>query len=197
VLVLAACASIGAFAIHQWTVDRANRDLAAARAEAGEDRRVRVPKAELAAVRRSAAEQAEGLEHELAEARAQLAASQAATADAERRLAAAVTPPVAGAPGASTPLAAGGPVKPDLARGNFSVRDDFRVYSPDARLKVGDNITISSPVGIMLSDDDLSTIAGDLAVETPTGKVEAMHAFVDIVDGKIEMTADAMRFTNK
>ncbi|HVU17568.1 MAG TPA: hypothetical protein VHD32_11620 [Candidatus Didemnitutus sp.] len=201
-LVLVALLAGAAWLFHRHAIETARTEVAEAKAEAEFERREHVPRAEFTAARKAAADnadRAESLEHQLAEAKSLLAASRTELTEAEQKLAALTTstPATATTGTEAGPVAVAATPKPDLAKGSFSLRDDFRIYSPDAQLKIGNNVTISSPVGMMLSDADLSTVAGDLAVETPSGKVEAMHAFVDIVDGKIEMTADSMRFTNK
>jgi len=188
---LCALLALSMFCVHRWELAAVRGDLNASREDARLTAERRVPKAELARAQSAAAaveRKAADLEQALAATREQLAASQQAAKAAEQRLAAA-------APAAGEPV---GPVAPPgLVKGSFTLQDDTRIYSPDAQLQVGKSVLISSPTGLMLSDQEVAMVAGDLAVETPSGKMQAVHAFIDINDGKIEMNADSMTFTNK
>jgi hypothetical protein len=165
-------------------------ELATARATIDVVEQQRVPKADLARARAAAAaagERTAALERELADTREQLAATQEKIRVAELRMNLQADKSSAAPPSSS----------PGLVKGTYTLLEDTLVYSPDARLRVGDNILISSPTGLMLSDKEVATVAGDLAVETPSGTMQATHAFIDVNGGKIEMTADRMTFTNR
>ena len=163
-------------------------ELATARATIDVVEQQRVPKADLARAQ-AAVVAVQGkiaaLEQELTSTREQLAASQESAQAIARRLSL-----------LRDNTAETGSL-PGLVKGTYTLLDDTRVYSPDAQLKVGKSVLISSPTGLMLSDQEVAMVAGDLAVETPSGTMQAVHAFIDVNGGKIEMTADSMSFTNK
>jgi hypothetical protein len=146
------------------------------------------PRADIArvqAVAAAAQERVVALEQELRGTQAQLAATQGSIQAAARQLSALRdNTPEAGA-------SAG------LVKGTYTLLDDTVVYSADAQLKIGKSVLVSSPNGVMLSDREIATVAGDLAVETPSGTMQTTNAFIDVNDGKIEMKADSMTFTNK
>lgn len=65
-------------------------------------------------------------------------------------------------------------------------------YGPEAKLRVGDKMTVSSPTGVMISDSDGKMIGGDLLVETPNGAFEMKDAVVDV--SKKKVTAKTFTF---
>lgn len=188
---LLACALLTAafVAFHRWTVVRAAEEIAAVRTTAREDVARRVPRSELIQARAAEA----GARREVAAARQELAQMREQLAAAQEKVRRAETHPdtAAGAP-AEAPAPAS-----ELVKGSYLVIDDTRVYSPDAELKVGRDIVISSPSGLMLSDNDMSLVAGDLSVKTAGGTLQTTHAFIDVNSGRIDLTADSVNFTNK
>lgn len=187
-LFLCVLAALSLAWFHQSELATVRAELLAAREKIVVTERQRVPKEELVKAQAAVAateEKMAGLEEELEGTREQLVASQASARAAQRHLSMLRdnTPETGASPG--------------LVKGTYALMDDTLVYSADAQLKVGKSVLISSPTGLMLSDREVATVAGDLAVETPSGTMQATHAFIDVNGGKIEMTADSMSFTNK
>jgi hypothetical protein len=84
---------------------------------------------------------------------------------------------------------------PGLIRGTYTLLDGTVIYSPDAQLKVGTGTLISSPTGLMVSDEEQEIIGGDLAIETEKATVEAQDALINVRRGK--MTAKRVKFIPK
>ena len=84
---------------------------------------------------------------------------------------------------------------PGLVEGTYTLLDGTVVYSPDAKLKLGTGVSISSPTGLMVSDHEQKIVGGDLAVETGDVSVQAREAIVDVSKGVI--TAKSMTVTSK
>jgi hypothetical protein len=73
---------------------------------------------------------------------------------------------------------------PALLAGSYTLRGGMVVYGSDARLGLADGTMVSSPNGIMISDEDQKFIGGDLLVETAGGtKIRLTNALMD-VDGR-------------
>jgi hypothetical protein len=188
---LLACALLTlAFVFFQhWSTNRAAEEIAAERATSREEIARRVPRGELIQARTAEAEarrEVREVRHELAELREQLAAAQEKVRVTEAH------PATPASAGSDTPINA-----TELFKGSYTTIEDTRVYSADAQLRVGRDVVISSPSGLMLSDNDVSIVAGDLAVKTPGGTLQTTHAFIDVNAGRIDLTADSVSFTNK
>jgi len=174
---------------HRTELARAQGDLTAARAALFEATRRRAPRADLEQARAQVAgieAKLQAAEAELQGTREQLALSQESVRSAEQHFAAAAR---ASAAVPEEPLG--------LLKGSYTQVDDTRVYSPDAQLKVARGVLVTSPTGLMLSDNNLATIAGDLAVETAAGTMQVAHAFLDVSAGKVELTADHVTFSGR
>lgn len=72
---------------------------------------------------------------------------------------------------------------PGLVKGTYTLLDGSVLYSTDAQLKLGDGFVISSPTGVMVSDEKQSVVRGDLSIQltSPDSKstIEATEATVD------------------
>lgn len=86
-------------------------------------------------------------------------------------------------------------VLPGLVKGTYTLLDGTLIYSPDAQLKLGTGVLVSSPTGLMVSDDEQKIVGGDLAIETGNGVVNAQDAVVDVAKGV--MTAESVSFDAK
>jgi hypothetical protein len=87
------------------------------------------------------------------------------------------------------------PSLPMLVGGSFAVEQNAVVYSPDAKLRLGSDVAVRSPTGVMVSDLEQQIIVGDLAMETPRGTTQANGAVIDV--RKKTMSAERMVFTNE
>ena len=83
--------------------------------------------------------------------------------------------------------------KPHITTGTTSVQNDLKIYSFDATIDLGRGQSVSSPTGIMVSDEHLKIIGGDLAVQMPRGVITANDATLDTEKGML--TAKTVRLT--
>ncbi len=86
--------------------------------------------------------------------------------------------------------------KPALLSGNFTRENDALVYDADARLRLANDLTLSSPTGVMVSDEQQKIFAGDMAVETARNTIVAHEAVLDTTSGQMTATVASISFTN-
>jgi hypothetical protein len=86
-----------------------------------------------------------------------------------------------------------------LARGTYSSANDTLVYSPDALLKFGRNLQISSPSGLMVSDSEQRIVGGDLSIKAKNVLLETSDGVLKAEpDGSVKFTGTTltMKFEN-
>ena len=78
-----------------------------------------------------------------------------------------------------------------LTQGAFVVSNDTYVYSEGSQLSLGDNLQISSPTGLMVSDPEQKIVGGDLSIKAKGMTLESN-------DGLLTTAADgSVKFTGK
>jgi hypothetical protein len=82
-----------------------------------------------------------------------------------------------------------------LAQGSYEVEHEAVVFSPDAKLRLLDDMTISSPTGVMVSDLNQKMIVGNLKIETPNGTLRADSGVIDLT--KRMISAKGASFTGR
>jgi hypothetical protein len=88
------------------------------------------------------------------------------------------------------PPADNGPVT-RLTKGTFTQVDGTLVYSADAQLDIGHGMLVSSPSGVMVSDESQEHISGDLVVETQDATTTMENAFITVDRAHVESTSDS------
>jgi len=86
-----------------------------------------------------------------------------------------------------------------LASGTYSSANDTLVYSPDALLKFGKNLQISSPSGLMVSDSEQRIVGGDLSIKAKNVLLETSDGILKAEpDGSVKFTGTTltMKFEN-
>jgi hypothetical protein len=86
-----------------------------------------------------------------------------------------------------------------LASGTYSTANDTFVYSPDALLKFGKNLQISSPSGLMVSDSEQRIVGGDLSIKAKNVLLETSDGVLKAEpDGSVKFTGTTltMKFEN-
>jgi len=78
-----------------------------------------------------------------------------------------------------------------LTKGTFTVVDGTIVYSTDAQLDIGHGMLVSSPSGVMVSDEAQQHISGDLVIETQEGTTTMQNAFLTVDKAHVESTSDS------
>ncbi|MGC4073568.1 MAG: hypothetical protein QM760_13840 [Nibricoccus sp.] len=84
---------------------------------------------------------------------------------------------------------------PGLTGGSYTLENDTVVYGSDAKLRLTNDVIVSSPSGVMVSDLNQKMVVGDLTLETQGGAMHADGAIVDV--SKHRVTAKSMSFTTK
>lgn len=64
--------------------------------------------------------------------------------------------------------------------GSFTREEGAIVYGPDAKVRLENGDSVSSPSGVMVSDQDQKIIVGDLKLENATSSIEAINASLDV-----------------
>ncbi len=84
-----------------------------------------------------------------------------------------------------------------LTKGTFTQVDGTIVYSADAQLDIGHGMLVSSPSGVMVSDEYLQHISGDLVIEKGDTRTTMENAFLTLDNAHVEMTSDSSATTKK
>jgi hypothetical protein len=71
------------------------------------------------------------------------------------------------------------------------VVDGTIVYSADAQLDIGHGMLVSSPSGVMVSDEAQQHISGDLVIETQNDTTTMQNAFLTVDKAHVETTSDS------
>ena len=86
------------------------------------------------------------------------------------------------------------PALPLLVDGAYAVEQGAVIYDPNARLRLGNDLEVSSPTGVMVSNIDQSVVVGELTVKSSAGIVRAVGAAIDVPNQT--MTAKQITFTS-
>jgi hypothetical protein len=78
-----------------------------------------------------------------------------------------------------------------LTKGTFTQVDGTIVYSADAQIDIGHGMLVSSPSGVMVSDEALQHISGDLVLEEGDTLTTMENAFLTLDNAHVEMTSDS------
>jgi len=170
-------------------LDAARSDLAEAQHKIETLQSQRIPRIQFEAAQASlkaADERIAAMEHELQVAREQIAAqhgleisdgsTKQPTAEASTELAPTV-----------------------LTSGTYVSANDTFVYSPDALLKFGKNLQISSPSGLMVSDSEQKIVGGELSIKAKDVLLETSDGILKAEpDGSVKFTGTTltMKFEN-
>jgi hypothetical protein len=85
---------------------------------------------------------------------------------------------------------------PALLSGSFTRENDALIYDADARLRLPNDITLSAPTGVMVSNEQQTVFAGDMALETARNTIVAHEAVLDTTSGQMSATVASISFTN-
>ena len=78
-----------------------------------------------------------------------------------------------------------------LVKGTFIRVDGTLVYSADAQLDIGHGMLVSSPTGVMVADEELRHISGDLVIERAGTSTTMENAFLTVDGNHVEITSDS------
>lgn len=83
-----------------------------------------------------------------------------------------------------------------LVKGTSSQEDGTIVYSVDAQLDIGNGMTVSSYSGVMVSDEDMKHISGDLLVQSGDVSTKMANAYLTVGD-HVDLKADSAETVTK
>ena len=83
-----------------------------------------------------------------------------------------------------------------LTKGTSSPVDGTIVYSADAQLDIGNGMTVSSYSGVMVSDEAMKHISGDLLVQSGDVSTKMEKAFLTVGD-RIDLKAESAETVSK
>ena len=93
-------------------------------------------------------------------------------------------------------LANGGftvPTRPTLLSGSFTKEDNSLVYDSDAKLRLATDDVLSSPTGVMVSNEKQTIFAGDMQIEAGKTTITAHEGVLDTTTN--QMTATVASWT--
>ena len=93
-----------------------------------------------------------------------------------------VVPPLRSAPAGRK---AETPVLPIQTDGSYTVEHDAMVYDQNTKLRIGTDLAVSSPHGVMVSDLKQKMVVGDLTFESPDGTFHSEGAMLDVSTKRI------------
>ena len=84
---------------------------------------------------------------------------------------------------------------PSQTRGPYRLENDAVVYDSIVKLHFANDVIVSSPTGVMVSDLNQKMVVGDLTIETPDRTMQAGGAVLDVSNHSF--TADSITITMK
>jgi len=84
---------------------------------------------------------------------------------------------------AATPAPASNDAHPLLLEGTFTTEDRALIYESDAKLQLPNNVFLSSPTGVMVSDEQQKIFAGDMQLLTTQQTISANEAVLTLQPG--------------
>jgi hypothetical protein len=88
-------------------------------------------------------------------------------------------------------------VKPGLIKGGFSLMGENVVYMPDSQYRLGPDLFVMSPKGMMMSDRDQQIFGGDLLLQTSQGTIRGDDAVLEVNGDNATLTAKQVTVTLK
>ncbi len=87
------------------------------------------------------------------------------------------------------------PVKPGLIKGGYRLMDENMVYLTDSQYRLGEDLFVTSPKGMMMSDKDQQIFGGDLVLQTPQGTIQGDDAVLEVKGDQATLTAKQVTVT--
>jgi len=87
-----------------------------------------------------------------------------------------------------------------LANGGYVVANGTHVYSPDSQLELGQNLQVTSPTGLMVTDTEQRVVGGDLAIKAKGMTMETNDGLLATqADGTVKFIGNTltMKFDEK
>ena len=98
-------------------------------------------------------------------------------------------------PGLPRPAGPKPVTKPGLIKGGFRIMDENMVYLPDSQYRMGADLFVTSPKGMMMSDKDQQIFGGDLQLHLPQGTIQGDDAVLEVNGDNATLTAKQVTVT--
>jgi|GEM_PF-3471016 hypothetical protein len=86
--------------------------------------------------------------------------------------------------------------KPTLFEGTVTREGGNLLYESDAKLRLSGNVILSSPTGVMVSNEKQTLFAGDMQIEAAKNTITAHEGTLDTTTGKMTALIASISFTN-
>jgi len=83
--------------------------------------------------------------------------------------------------------------KAGLMKGGFRIMEENVVYLPDSQYRLGEDLFVTSPQGMMMSDKEQTVFGGDLLLQTPQGTIQGDDAVLEINGDSAILTAKQVK----
>jgi hypothetical protein len=104
-------------------------------------------------------------------------------------------------PVATPPAVAATPAPADeevvILQGSYTVEDRAFVYEPDIKILLRDDVLLSSPTGVMVSDEQQKLFVGDMQMETAKNTIVASEAVLNTHSGQMTAKSVSVSFANE
>ena len=87
--------------------------------------------------------------------------------------------------------------KPVLLSGTFTKEDNSLIYDADAKLRLATDVILSSPTGVMVSNEKQTIFAGDMQIEAGKNTITAHEGVLDTTTNQMKATVASIAFTNE
>ena len=89
------------------------------------------------------------------------------------------------------------PPAPTLLTGTFAREDNSLIYDADAKLLLSKDVILSSPTGVMVSNEKQTLFAGDMQIESGKNIITAHEGVLDTTTSQMKATVASISFTNE
>ena len=86
---------------------------------------------------------------------------------------------------------------PALLSGTFTREENSLIYDADTRLRLASDLTLSSPTGVMVSNEKQTIFAGDMQIEAGKNTITAHEGILDTNTNQMKATVASIAFTNE
>jgi hypothetical protein len=84
-----------------------------------------------------------------------------------------------------------------LLTGTFTREDGSFIYDADAKLRLAKDVILSSPTGVMVSNEKQTLFAGDMQIESGKNTITAHEGVLDTAANQMKATVASISFTNE
>ena len=88
------------------------------------------------------------------------------------------------------------PTKPTLLSGTVAKEDNSLIYDADAKLRLATDVILSSPTGVMVSNEKQTIFVGDMQIEAGKNTITVHEGVLDTTTNQMKATVASIAFTN-